>query len=230
MPPVRVRIDLGYDGGDFPGWAEQPGRRTVQGTSRRRCDHAAGRGSSLTVAGRTDAGVHARAQVGARRPSDAATTRHHAARRLTGCCRRRARTTGLGRRRPASTRGSPRSGGATPIGSATGRRGGPARAPSRPRAGRGRLDHDAMNGSRGDPRGARLRGVLQAARGATTIRALRELCWERQPDGDLVGTVGQTRSATTWSGPSSGRWSPSGRAGRRRLAVSCCRPVAGPGA
>jgi tRNA pseudouridine38-40 synthase len=47
---VRLRIDLGYDGGAFHGWARQPGLRTVQGTS-------------LTVAGRTDTGVHARHQV-----------------------------------------------------------------------------------------------------------------------------------------------------------------------
>ncbi|HET7280678.1 MAG TPA: hypothetical protein VFJ22_21595, partial [Dermatophilaceae bacterium] len=28
---VRVRLDLGYDGTDFSGWAAQPGRRTVEG-------------------------------------------------------------------------------------------------------------------------------------------------------------------------------------------------------
>ena len=29
---VRLRLDVGYDGTDFAGWADQPGRRTVQGT------------------------------------------------------------------------------------------------------------------------------------------------------------------------------------------------------
>ena len=29
--PVRLRLDLGYDGTDFSGWATQPGRRTVEG-------------------------------------------------------------------------------------------------------------------------------------------------------------------------------------------------------
>jgi tRNA pseudouridine38-40 synthase len=62
---IRVRIDLAYDGTDFSGWARQPGRRTVQDTVEQalatvlRLDSRA----SLTVAGRTDAGVHARGQV-----------------------------------------------------------------------------------------------------------------------------------------------------------------------
>jgi tRNA pseudouridine38-40 synthase len=61
----RVRIDLSYDGGGFSGWARQPGQRTVQqeledALSRvLRTDHPI----QLTVAGRTDAGVHARGQV-----------------------------------------------------------------------------------------------------------------------------------------------------------------------
>jgi tRNA pseudouridine38-40 synthase len=63
--PVRLRIDLSYDGSGFSGWAAQPGRRTVEGVV------AAALGEmlrlpgmpKLTVAGRTDAGVHARGQV-----------------------------------------------------------------------------------------------------------------------------------------------------------------------
>lgn len=58
------RLDLEYDGSGFAGWAIQPGQRTVQSEVERalalvlRVD-----GVSLTVAGRTDAGVHAWGQV-----------------------------------------------------------------------------------------------------------------------------------------------------------------------
>src|SRR5690349_9362703 len=61
----RVRLDFGYDGTDFSGWAAQPGLRTVEGelsaalTTLLRAPEPV----RLTVAGRTDAGVHARGQV-----------------------------------------------------------------------------------------------------------------------------------------------------------------------
>jgi tRNA pseudouridine38-40 synthase len=61
---VRVRIDLAYDGAGFHGWARQPGLRTVQGQLERALDLVLRvEGSALTVAGRTDTGVHARGQV-----------------------------------------------------------------------------------------------------------------------------------------------------------------------
>jgi tRNA pseudouridine38-40 synthase len=63
LGPVRLRIDLGYDGTDFAGWAEQPGRRTVAGTLTDSLRRLFGQVSGLTVAGRTDAGVHATGQV-----------------------------------------------------------------------------------------------------------------------------------------------------------------------
>ena len=62
---VRFRLDLAYDGTDFSGWARQPGRRTVEETVTAalatvlRLDAP----PILTVAGRTDAGVHATGQV-----------------------------------------------------------------------------------------------------------------------------------------------------------------------
>jgi len=62
---VRLRVDLSYDGSGFSGWAAQPGRRTVEAE----LAQALGRvlrlpgPPKLTVAGRTDAGVHARGQV-----------------------------------------------------------------------------------------------------------------------------------------------------------------------
>jgi tRNA pseudouridine38-40 synthase len=63
-PAVRLRLNLAYDGTGFSGWARQPGRRTVQAV----VEDALGRllrcaPPALTVAGRTDAGVHARGQV-----------------------------------------------------------------------------------------------------------------------------------------------------------------------
>lgn len=66
---AHLRLDVAYDGTAFSGWAAQPGLRTVQGTI-----EAALRtvfrvpleeigAVRLSVAGRTDAGVHARGQV-----------------------------------------------------------------------------------------------------------------------------------------------------------------------
>jgi tRNA pseudouridine38-40 synthase len=60
----RVRIDLSYDGGGFSGWARQPGQRTVQQVLEDALTRVLRVGPvQLTVAGRTDAGVHARGQV-----------------------------------------------------------------------------------------------------------------------------------------------------------------------
>ena len=60
---VRVRLDLAYDGTDFSGWATQPGRRTVQAELEEALTRVLRTPASLTVAGRTDAGVHATGQV-----------------------------------------------------------------------------------------------------------------------------------------------------------------------
>ncbi|MBT2594438.1 tRNA pseudouridine(38-40) synthase TruA [Arthrobacter sp. ISL-72] len=60
---LRIRLDLAYDGGPFSGWAMQPGLLTVQGVLEDALELLIRRKVRVTVAGRTDAGVHARGQV-----------------------------------------------------------------------------------------------------------------------------------------------------------------------
>lgn len=62
-PPIRLRLDLSYDGTDFAGWATQPGLRTVAGSLTDALRTLLRHDVRLVVAGRTDAGVHARGQV-----------------------------------------------------------------------------------------------------------------------------------------------------------------------
>lgn len=65
MQTVRVRLDVAYDGTGFSGWAVQPDRRTVAGVLFAELTKIFGTEgpTGLTVAGRTDAGVHATGQV-----------------------------------------------------------------------------------------------------------------------------------------------------------------------
>jgi tRNA pseudouridine38-40 synthase len=58
-----VRLDIEYDGTEFSGWARQPGLRTVQGELEAGLGTVLREKVELVVAGRTDAGVHARGQV-----------------------------------------------------------------------------------------------------------------------------------------------------------------------
>lgn len=60
---LRVRLDVAYDGAPFSGWARQPGLPTVQAVLENGIETVLRRPVRLTVAGRTDAGVHARGQV-----------------------------------------------------------------------------------------------------------------------------------------------------------------------
>jgi tRNA pseudouridine38-40 synthase len=58
-----VRLLLAYDGTGFHGWARQRGVRTIQGEIERALEPLVGHRPALSVAGRTDAGVHALGQV-----------------------------------------------------------------------------------------------------------------------------------------------------------------------
>ena len=61
--PMRFAIGVEYDGSDFSGWESQPGQRTVQSTLESALTSVADTPIDVVCAGRTDAGVHALAQV-----------------------------------------------------------------------------------------------------------------------------------------------------------------------
>ena len=60
---MRLKLTIEYDGTGFRGWARQPLERTVEGELRRALEELYGGVESLAVAGRTDTGVHALANV-----------------------------------------------------------------------------------------------------------------------------------------------------------------------
>ena len=60
---ATVRLNIEYDGSEFRGWAKQQGLRTVQGELEAALATILREPIELTVAGRTDTGVHARGQV-----------------------------------------------------------------------------------------------------------------------------------------------------------------------
>ena len=65
-PPLRrIRITLAYDGTAFHGWQVQPGLATIQGTLEQIVSDMEGKPVHVAGSGRTDAGVHALAQVAA---------------------------------------------------------------------------------------------------------------------------------------------------------------------
>jgi tRNA pseudouridine38-40 synthase len=59
----NYKLILSYDGTDFHGWQRQPRKRTVQGTLEDSLTQITQKKINITGAGRTDAGVHAQAQV-----------------------------------------------------------------------------------------------------------------------------------------------------------------------
>src|SRR5947199_6341648 len=61
----RIRIQLAYDGGPFHGWQVQPGLLTIQGLLEEILGAMEGKPVHVAGSGRTDAGVHALAQVAA---------------------------------------------------------------------------------------------------------------------------------------------------------------------
>lgn len=60
---LRLKIKLSYDGTNFSGWAKQPDRRTVQEEFEKAFSTVSRHQRETIVAGRTDAGVHATAQI-----------------------------------------------------------------------------------------------------------------------------------------------------------------------
>jgi len=189
---VRLRVDLGYDGAGFSGWAAQPGRRTVQSTVEGGLATVLRVPVGLTVAGRTDAGVHAAGQVAhADVPGEAwAVTGATIVRRLAGVLPADVRVwsvvpapAGFDARFSALFRRyvyrvSDRPGGVDPL-----RR------------------HDTvgwprpLDGAAVQDAAARLLGehdfvaFCRRREGATTVRALRRFDWGRDPAGVLVATV-----------------------------------------
>jgi tRNA pseudouridine38-40 synthase len=209
---VRLRLDVAYDGAAFSGWARQPGLRTVQGALEAALATVFTRWGEpplLTVAGRTDAGVHATGQVAHLDLSAeqwAALTRP---RRSAQDGARRTSLDGLVKRlngiaAPEGdvvvTRASVAPAGFdarfSPLWRRYSYRIADADAPRDPR----RRGHTVWHPTRLDPaameRGAlRLLGLHDFAtfckprEGATTIRTLQEFRWDREPDGVLVARL-----------------------------------------
>jgi len=191
---IRVRLDISYDGAGFSGWARQPGQRTVQGT----LEDALARvlslaePAALTVAGRTDAGVHARGQVAhADIPADRWADGGHAA------VRRLARLLPPDVRVHRLTSAPP---GFDARFSAIWRRyayrvcDDPALADPLARHAtlwyRSRLDVAAMNQAAQGCLGEHdFAAFCRRREGATTIRALRTLDWHRDDHGTAIATV-----------------------------------------
>ncbi|MFJ3925694.1 tRNA pseudouridine(38-40) synthase TruA [Streptomyces sp. NPDC090022] len=191
---VRVRLDLSYDGKDFSGWAKQSTRRTVQGEleSALRTVMRLDAPVELTVAGRTDAGVHARGQVAHVDLAEEVWAEHHdkLLRRLAGRLPHDVRVWKVAEapagfnarfsavwRRYAYRVGDHR-GGVDPL------RRGHVLWHQWP------LDVAAMNEASKALLGEHdFAAYCRKREGATTIRTLQQLSWERAEDGVITATV-----------------------------------------
>ncbi|MFE4634653.1 tRNA pseudouridine(38-40) synthase TruA [Streptomyces sp. NPDC056773] len=191
---VRVRLDLSYDGKDFSGWAKQRVLRTVQGelesalqTVMRLPDPV-----ELTVAGRTDAGVHARGQVAQFDVRDEVWAEHQdkLLRRLAGRLPHDVRVwkaaeapAGFNARfsaiwRRYAYRVGDHQAGVDPL------RRGHVLWYQWP------LDVDAMNEAAAGLVGEHdFAAYCKKREGATTIRTLQQLSWERDAEGIITATV-----------------------------------------
>lgn len=196
---VRVRLDLSYDGKDFSGWARQRSRRTVQQELEDAIRVVLRLGQQdeatpvdLTVAGRTDAGVHARGQVAHVDLPEEVWAEHSGQllRRLAGRLPMdvrvwrvaaapphfNARFSAIWRR--YSYRVSDHPGGVDPL------------LRSHILWHNWPLDVDAMNAAAGHLLGEHdFAAYCKRRDGATTIRTLQQLHWERHDDGVLEATV-----------------------------------------
>jgi tRNA pseudouridine38-40 synthase len=198
-----LRLDIAYDGAAFSGWARQPGLRTVQGALESALATVFTRWGEpplLTVAGRTDAGVHATGQVAhvdltASQWEALGTKRsplESLVKRLNGIAAPEGDV--------VVTRASVAPDGFdarfSPLWRRYSYRIADADAPRDPR----RRGHTVWHPTRLDPaameRGAlRLLGLHDFAtfckprEGATTIRTLQEFRWDREPDGVLVARL-----------------------------------------
>jgi tRNA pseudouridine38-40 synthase len=189
---LRVRLDVAYDGTDFSGWAVQPGRRTVAGELSEALERLLGTAAGLTVAGRTDAGVHATGQVcHVDVPAPAWTPLSETiVRRLAGLLPTDvrvlaaravpdtfdARFSALSREYAYRVTDAPY--GADPL------RRHDTLAWPRP------LDVDALNAAAAGLRGEHdFAAYCRRKENATTVRAISRLHWRRDPDGVLVAVV-----------------------------------------
>jgi tRNA pseudouridine38-40 synthase len=189
---VRIRLDVAYDGTDFSGWAAQPGRRTVAGVLAEALGRLFGTPEGLTVAGRTDAGVHARGQVcHVDVPADAWDDLSGTLiRRLAGLlpgdvrvCEARAVPDSFDARFSALWRRYEYRVDDAPCGPDPLRRRDTLGWP-RP------LDLPALNGAAAGLLGEHdFAAFCRRKENATTVRAISRLDWRREPDGVLVATV-----------------------------------------
>ncbi|ROR36929.1 tRNA pseudouridine38-40 synthase [Curtobacterium sp. JUb34] len=204
---MRLRLDIAYDGAAFSGWARQPGLRTVQGALEAALATVFTRWGEpplLTVAGRTDAGVHATGQVAhldlSAEQLDALSAKRGSGRSPLDGLVKRVNGIAAPEGDVVVTRASLAPDGFdarfSPLWRRYEYRIADADAPRDPR----RRGHTVWHGASLDPaameRGAlRLLGLHDFAtfckprEGATTIRTLQEFRWDREPDGVLVARL-----------------------------------------